>query len=132
MHLCPLVESMPPLDGNVPRLSEPVQLICRGVYTYHSLVPDVGSVALSCKPALLYAVDLSKEEFAELKADAKFPGSRYPVNGLLRKVGQHPKGAELLKMVAQVLALCRCDMPACQQQHFRLDSASIAWQGDIV
>lgn len=52
------------------------------------------------------AVDLSPEEFAELKADAKFPGSRYPVNGLLRKVGQHPKGAEVLRMVAQVRALC--------------------------
>jgi hypothetical protein len=52
------------------------------------------------------AEDLSAEEFTELKADAKFPGSRYPVNGLLRKVGQHPRGAALLKMLAQVPPLC--------------------------
>ena len=62
------------------------------------------------------AEDLSTEEFAELKADAKFPGSRYPVNGLLRKVGQHPKGAALLKMLAQVSPRCSSSarLPACQ------------------
>ena len=48
----------------------------------------------------------------ELKADAKFPGSRYPVNGLLRKVGQHPRGAVLLKMLAQVPPLCSFCSPA--------------------
>ncbi len=46
------------------------------------------------------AEDLSAEEITDLKAE--YPGSRYPVHGLLRKIGQHPKGAQVLKMFAQV------------------------------
>jgi pimeloyl-ACP methyl ester carboxylesterase len=65
-----------------------------------ALLPDRVQATLLISPSGSTG-DLGAAEFAELKADANFPGSRYPVNGLLRRVGQHPRGAALLKMLAQ-------------------------------